>query len=254
MLKFAGANKGNYLYEQMIFPDRAYLYGDLLFETLLGEGENLPHGGLHFRRLERSASVLDMDLCGLNEEKFHTLIRDEIRRMGRQQAAEFWRIRFVLQRESGGYYLPVSDSTRYFLDVRPFAFPPMANSLNLGVYRHQTKAPGSLSNLKSGNALLYVMASKFAKSKGYDDAIILNTLGEPIEATSSNFFWMENKSWFTPPLSSGCIAGIGREVFMQKNQVEEKNCSLDQLLNAEKIILTNALILERPAHLSNLPD
>jgi branched-chain amino acid aminotransferase len=109
----------------------------------------------------------------------------------------------------------------------------------------QTKAPGVLANLKSGNALIYVMASIFAKEQGWEEALILNTNGHIIESTTSNIFWQANQQWFTPPLSDGCIAGIGREVFMERHSVIEKSCTHIDLQNAEQCILTNALWLER---------
>jgi branched-subunit amino acid aminotransferase/4-amino-4-deoxychorismate lyase len=90
------------------------------------------------------------------------------------------------------------------------------------------------------------MASIWAKENNLDDALILNTNNEIIEASSSNIFWLKNGIWYTPPLSSGCVNGIGRALFMQENPCLETTGTLSDLQSAEKCVLTNALQKPRP--------
>ena len=85
------------------------------------------------------------------------------------------------------------------------------------------------------------MASIWAREKELDDALILNSKGNIIEASSSNIFWRINRQWFTPPLSDGCVEGIMREVFMGQNKVIEKSCSMSELNKADEILLSNAI-------------
>jgi branched-chain amino acid aminotransferase len=114
-------------------------------------------------------------------------------------------------------------------------------SLNIGIYRENYKSRGPLSNIKSGNALIYVLASIWAKQHSLDDALLLNDLGNIIESTRANIFWTKDNICYTPPLSEGCIAGVMREEIMSKEMVIEKACKMGDLLNAESIFLTNAL-------------
>jgi len=222
--------------------ERAFLYGDLLFETILATPAGIPYISQHFRRLEKSAAILKMDLCGLNEEKFHQELTQILNQFTKENTdCSQFRIRFVLNRKSGGFYLPDSNQSSYFIEVFRFEPKPLEKVLRLGIYPHQQKAPGVLANLKTGNALIYVMASLWAEENNLDDALILNTENHVIEASSSNIFWKQNGQWFTPPLSSGCVAGIGRELFMEQNEVIEMACFANDLLNAEERILTNAL-------------
>ncbi len=222
--------------------ERAFIYGDLLFETMLVEHGRIPHIGRHYRRLADSAKVLKFDLCGLNEEKFNAICAQKIEEFETQNSeAIFLRLRAVLYREAQGNYLPLSHQGKLALqinEIKPLVQPEI---LRFGIYTAQQKAPGALANFKSGNALIYVMASIWAEENKLDSALILNTQNHLIESCSCNIFWRENNSWFTPPLSDGCVAGIGRQLFMEANVVIEKNCSPKMLLDAAECIVTNAL-------------
>jgi branched-chain amino acid aminotransferase len=117
---------------------------------------------------------------------------------------------------------------------------------DIDVYEEQYKACSTLSNLKSGNALIYVLASQYAVANNLDDALIINQHGRIIEATSSNLFWIKNGIISTPPLTEGPIAGIMREVVINLAQkqgllVQEKELTIDELLIADECFLTNAL-------------
>jgi branched-chain amino acid aminotransferase len=53
-----------------------------------------------------------------------------------------------------------------------------------------------------------------AQSRGFDEAILLNERGEVAECTSANIFIANGSQVWTPPLSSGCLPGITREVLL----------------------------------------
>lgn len=240
----------------MIFPDRAFLYGDLLFETMLANGKDIPLLSRHYHRLAQGAELLRMEMNHLDEQTFQSEIEKAL--MNNLPDAPYRRVRCVLSRQGPGFYLPQSNETSFAIDVQLWTPPDPAQLVRAGIYTEQQKAPGPLSNLKSGNALLYVMASLHAKENGWDDALICNTKGEIIEATSSNIFWKRNGNWHTPPLSSGCVAGIGRALFMESHQVTEAACDATILHEADDCMLTNALtgprkfqLVKQPANTSN---
>jgi branched-chain amino acid aminotransferase len=227
--------------------ERAFLYGDLLFETILFSNGHAPHIARHYSRLAHSANILKMDLCGLNEEKFNKEIYQAVQEFQSKNAnSSTLRIRFVLFRQTEGFYLPISNSTNFHIIIFRFEPKTPIQPIKMGIYKEQHKAPGILANLKTGNALIYVMAAIWAKENGYDDALILNTNGEIIEATSSNIFWQKNGLWFSPPIASGCVAGIGRQLFMAQYPVTEKPCTPQDLAQADNCLLTNALTPQTP--------
>lgn len=227
--------------------ERAFLYGDLLFETILFSNGHAPHIAHHYSRLAHSANILKMDLCGLNEEKFNTEIYAAVQEFqSKNPNSNTLRIRFVLFRQTEGFYLPHSNSTNFQISIFQFEPKTPMQPIKMGIYEEQRKAPGILANLKTGNALIYVMAAIWTKENGYDDALILNTNSEIIEATSSNIFWQKNGAWFSPPLAAGCVAGIGRQLFMAQHPVTEKTCTAQDLAQADTCLLTNALTPQTP--------
>lgn len=223
--------------------NRYTLYGDLLFESIRIIKEEPQFLKKHFARLMSGAAVLCFETEEFNFEIFQDNIKMAIKkyRNAPDNNQEFLRLRFVMHRDSMGYYQPQSNKIKYFSEITAFLSQTHNNNIHVGIYTVQPKAPGPLSNIKSGNSLLYVMASIWAKSKKFDDALLVNTNGNIIEATSSNIFWFKNGQWFTPPLSDGCVKGIMREVFMEQNAVVEKSCSIKDLVQAEKKVLTNAI-------------
>src|SRR5438552_6849537 len=53
-----------------------------------------------------------------------------------------------------------------------------------------------------------------AQSKGFDEVILLNERGEVAECTSANIFMARGNQVLTPPLSSGCLPGVTRDVLL----------------------------------------
>ncbi len=222
--------------------NRAFYYGDLIFETLKVEGGTVQFADLHFARLLRGASVLKFKLPV--HFKFESFLNEILHGVARYEffnsAAPVYRVRYTLYRNAHGFYLPHQHNVLTDIQVNPFTAQPLS-PLSCSIYPMQQKMSGPLANLKSGNALLFVMAAIWAKEHGFDDALILNEHGRPVEATSSNLFWKKNEVTYTPPLSEGCVAGIMRGVYMQAQPVQEKPCTIGELKSADVVYLTNAL-------------
>ena len=92
----------------------------------------------------------------------------------------------------------------------------------------------------------YVVAGIEKVERGFDEIILLDHNGHVSEALSSNLFWKIDQSFFTPPLSTGCIDGIMRNWLMSelKNkgfEVREELIHARDLLTAESIFTTNAM-------------
>lgn len=220
--------------------NRAFIYGDLLFETIRVT-DGIPQLlSLHYNRLMQSARLL----------KFETdlpieLFVQTIQQCAIQQQLQSARVRFVLHRNADGFYTPQRNQTHYFAEAFPLdLFSP--KSLVLGVYTDNYKPCNELASVKSGNALLYVMAGIFAKEQGWSDAILLNEHGCICEATSSNIFMVKNEKVYTPALTEGCVAGVMRAHTLEQlrhadYEVHETVVSMEQLLDADAVFLTNAI-------------
>ncbi len=99
----------------------------------------------------------------------------------------------------------------------------------------QAKAASNYANA----ALARVEALK----NGYDEAIMLNHHGKIAEGSAENIFVVKDGQIFTPPLSSGCLAGITRDSVIQiiragGQEVTERELERDDLYSADEIFMT----------------
>ncbi len=58
-----------------------------------------------------------------------------------------------------------------------------------------------------------------AQARGFDETILLNENGEVAECTSANIFAAQGREVWTPPLDSGCLPGVTRELLLHEIQV-----------------------------------
>ena len=99
----------------------------------------------------------------------------------------------------------------------------------------QAKAASNYANA----ALARVEALK----NGYDEAIMLNHYGKIAEGSAENIFIVKDGQIFTPPLSSGCLAGITRDSVIQiiksdGMELIERELERDDLYSADEIFMT----------------
>jgi len=90
-----------------------------------------------------------------------------------------------------------------------------------------------------------VVALRWAHERGAAEAIFANTRGEVCEGTGSNVFYEDDGALVTPPLSSGCLAGITRELLLEWLRAEgvdvrEDAQPLDRLHTAREAFLTSS--------------
>jgi branched-chain amino acid aminotransferase len=90
-----------------------------------------------------------------------------------------------------------------------------------------------------------VVALEYAHARGAHEAIFGNTRGELCEGTGSNIFVAVDGVLATPPLESGCLAGITRELLLEWAAkeglaVEERALPLQVLATAQDVVLTSS--------------
>jgi len=82
-----------------------------------------------------------------------------------------------------------------------------------------------------------------AQQRGFDEVILLNEQGEVAECTSANIFIANGNEVWTPPLSSGCLPGITRDVILRIQapgiQVREKVLLPADLESAGEVFITS---------------
>ncbi|MDQ6700415.1 MAG: aminotransferase class IV [Acidobacteriota bacterium] len=83
-----------------------------------------------------------------------------------------------------------------------------------------------------------------AQNQGFDEVILLNERGEVTECTSANVFIVQDCEVFTPPLSSGCLPGITRELLLSEVhapgfQVSERTLKPNDFEKADEVFITS---------------
>lgn len=87
--------------------------------------------------------------------------------------------------------------------------------------------------------------SEQAHQKGFDEVILLDEEGRVSECTSANIFAQFGKRFVTPPLASGCLPGITREILLELDPadqftIEEQHLGLHQLQDADAVFITSS--------------
>jgi branched-chain amino acid aminotransferase len=85
-----------------------------------------------------------------------------------------------------------------------------------------------------------VVALAHAKAHGGSEAVLANTAGMLCEGTGSNVFLVLAGDLVTPPLSSGCLAGVTRALVLEWTGAAERDVPLGALLEADEVFLTSS--------------
>jgi branched-chain amino acid aminotransferase len=230
----------------LTISNRGFRYGDGLFESMRYLKGKLRYADLHAERLQRGMIALKLDGYAKINARFLIEKVDEL--IKRNRFGQNARVRLTVYRDSGGLYSPTGNEFGYALEMTKIdesSFVHPAKGLMVDVYDEVTKPVNSLSNYKTCNSLVYVMAGVYRKQKSLDEVFILNNNGFLCEAMSANVFVVFKKKIYTPALTEGCIAGVMRAVIMQlasdnKMEVIEAQINPDILNEAEEVFLTNA--------------
>lgn len=99
---------------------------------------------------------------------------------------------------------------------------------------------GALAGLKTTSYAENVRALAVAHAAGASEAIFANTADQLCEGTGTNVFVVIGDRLLTPPLASGCLAGITRELVLEVTDAIEVDLALDTLANADEAFLTSS--------------
>ncbi|HAA15579.1 MAG TPA: aminotransferase IV [Cytophagales bacterium] len=222
--------------------NRAFRYGDGLFETMVVKYGWLRMWKYHWERLNHGMAALRMQ--GVEPWSKNTLeleVLHLVEEMGLEQA----RIRLHVWREGGGLYTPPGRETAYLIRADPWA-PPASLKKEVGLATSVKVMPSLWSRFKTHNALTYVLAGMERQERRLDDLILLDHLGNVAESTYSNVFWQKDNCWYTPDLASGCLHGVMRRHIIAElyrsgpERLQVGLFPLPHLMQADMLILTNA--------------
>lgn len=221
------------------YNNRSFRYGDGFFESMRVFNGKIFNRKAHENRLEKSLSVLKLSL-----EKPISRMFEEIEfLLGKNDIFKGGFVRLMLYRDAQGGYTPSTNNAAYWIECSKCnsnQFELHEKPIKTVFFTEHKKLSSKLSNIKSNNALLYILASIHAKELSADDAILLNEKDNIIESTNANLFLVKEGNLYTPPLADGPLDGTLRSLILQCFEVEERSVSIADYKVADEIFLTNA--------------
>lgn len=164
----------------------------------------------HWARMSRDAKLLGVPL-GYKQETVRHAIIDLAR--GNQHSESMARVSFVKNKgglwgeEHGG------PETDILIFTRELVAWPAVQRLRLepgGI-----NSAGPYAGAKMLSWVSHAAVLEKAHAEGFDDALLVNEKGNLAECTSANIFLVRDGEVMTPPLSSGCLGGITREILLE---------------------------------------
>jgi branched-chain amino acid aminotransferase len=238
--------------------DRGFLYGDGVFE-----GVRIFHGkpfrwAQHIERFFNGARHLKIRL---------PYSPDEIQRFAAQLIKKNKMpdalLRLTLSRGVGlrGYSPKGADSPTFVMTLHLIGAPGTVSARttaprkraetvlgvpplwNLVAASNRLPTHESLASFKTANKLPQILARAEADAAGADEALLLNTDGHVVEATSGNLFWIESDTVCTPPLASGVLPGVTRAVILEicrmlGFEARQTSIPLEDLMKAQGVFLS----------------
>jgi len=190
--------------------DHGVTVGDGVFETCAVYEGTAFALTRHLRRLTRSAVGI-----GLAEPDLD-LVREGVAAVLAAAGPEVGRLRITLTGGPGplGSYRFAPEEQRQTVLVLagPGASSEVSRVVRVPWVRNERS---SVAGLKTTSYAENVVAVSEAYRLGADEAVLANTLGDLCEGTASNVFVERGGELVTPPLSSGCLAGITRELLLE---------------------------------------
>ncbi|MBN2612631.1 MAG: aminotransferase class IV [Bacteroidales bacterium] len=244
-------NNGIYLKDEnpvLFASNRAFLYGDALFETIHANGTRVQFFNFHLERLKKGMQLLKMNIPGyFTSEYFAEHIRGVLARNKFFKGA---RVRLTVFRNSNGLYTPETNDVQYIIDsakLESDVYVLNQTGYTVDLYTGMYKPVNMLSQLKTTNALPFVLAGIFKKENNLEDCIVLNENKRICESVGSNIFIVKGEKVYTPALSEGCLPGVMRNVICGLIKSEgislndDSRLTATDLLTADEFFLTNAV-------------
>ncbi|MEM7285470.1 MAG: aminotransferase class IV [Actinomycetota bacterium] len=211
--------------------DHGLVVGDGAFETLVVIDGTPFAATRHIRRLHTTLAALAV------EAPSEQVLRQAMEQVVSANQVDRARLRLTVTGGlgplgSGAPTGPVS----IIAAIGPLAEPPTPAVVTAPWTRNEG---GALAGLKTTSYAENVRALRWAKERGASEAIFANTKGELCEGTGTNVFVVVDGRVSTPPLRSGCLAGITRELVLEIAEVDEVDLPLDVLRTADEVFLTS---------------
>ena len=228
--------------------NRGFLYGDSVFESIRIVNNKIIFWEDHYMRLMSSMRIIRIEIPqSYTPDFFKVQITNTISKVNPSFTG---RVRLTIFRDGGGYYAPELSSPSFIvncsvIDRKEFFLKD--SEFKVDLFKDYYIQNDLLSNLKTNNKLINVLAGIYANENNLDNCILLNNKKNVTEFLNGNLFIVRENKIITPNLDSGCLKGIMRKKIIEyvklipEFSIEETVISPFDLLSANEIWLTNSI-------------
>lgn len=234
--------------DNILTQNRAFLYGDGVFETLKIINNKILFLEDHYFRLMASMRVVRMEIpMNFTMEYFEEQV---LKLVQEKELSASARARITVFRKDGGLYLPKTNEISFLIHATPLdntLYVLNTASYEVDLYKDFYVTKQLLSSIKTTNKMINVTGSIFAHENGLENCILLNDTKNVVEALQGNLFMVMGKKLITPPVSEGCLNGIMRKQILALAkkvadiEVSEEIISPFDLQKADELFLTNVI-------------
>ncbi len=136
--------------------------------------------------------------------------------------------------------MPTTDFLMYTTPL-----PKRVGPVQLGVQAQGRHAANPLTGRKVTSWLQNVFSLEQAHHRGFEEVVLLNERSEVAECTAANIYGVSKGKVMTPPLSSGCLAGVTRQVLREEigpkagMDIQEQPITTGDLYAADEVFITS---------------
>ena len=193
----------------------------------------------HWARIQRDAAALHVPLPQDPGE-----VRRKLLQLVEANRAPNCTLRVAIVRNGGGMWAGPSNGRPSDLIALTADSKDWGAGVKLSYVRDARHAAGQFTGAKILSWAMNLTWLEMAQARGFDEVILLNERGEVAECTSANLFIANGSHVYTPPLSSGCLPGITREVIVGEIhapgiRVEERTLLPGDLEAADEVFITS---------------
>jgi branched-chain amino acid aminotransferase len=232
----------------ILTENRAFLYGDAVFETVKIVNNKILFLEDHYFRLMASMRVVRMEIpMNFTMEYLEEQLLSLVKNNGLSDSA---RARITVYRNDGGYYLPKNNNVSFLIDAVALEekwYSITQKEYEVDLYKDFYVTKQLLSSIKTTNKIINITASIYANENGLDNCILLNDSKNVIEALQGNVFMLQGNKLTTPPVSEGCLNGVMRKQILalakkiEDLEVVEEVISPFDLQKADELFITNVI-------------
>jgi branched-chain amino acid aminotransferase len=194
----------------------------------------------HWARMMRDATLMHVPMPADPDA-----LKRDLARLVEANGKPTCTLRLVIIRNGGGLWEAPSRGSDCDVVAMTTDLKSWGDSVRLTVQHQARHGASEFAGTKINSWAMNLTWLENAQRRGFDETVLLNERGEVAELTSANIFIATGSEVWTPPLSSGCLPGITRELLLSdvktaEYPVGERVLTLNDLYAADEVFITSS--------------